>query len=237
MYKNKVVVITGGSGGIGAELVKAYAELDATVICLDIVGGDYKRCHYFLTDLGKKEEVVAAFATIKAQFGAVHVLINNGAISTFNKPVDTLTPEEFANVINVNLVGAFTCVSEFISANEGQDYGRIVNISSTRWHQNEAGWEAYGASKGGLVSLTNSLVVSLSNTPITVNVVSPGWIQSADYDALRDIDHKQHPSGRVGRPKDIVNACQFLTHPDNDFVNGANILVDGGMTKKMIYQD
>nr|WP_269809337.1 SDR family oxidoreductase [Enterovibrio nigricans] len=190
-----------------------------------------------MTDLGKKEEVVAAFATIKAQFGVVHVLINNGAISTFNKPVDTLTSEEFANVINVNLVGAFTCISEFIAANAGQTYGRIVNISSTRWHQNEAGWEAYGASKGGLVSLTNSLVVSLSKTPITVNVVSPGWIQTADYDALRDVDHQQHPSGRVGKPKDIVNACQFLTHPDNDFVNGANILVDGGMTKKMIYQD
>ncbi len=237
MYTDKVVVITGGSNGIGAALVDAYAERDAVVVNLDIAEGEATRGYFIQTDLADKAAIAAAFAEIRRRFGAVHVLVNNGAITTFNKPVAELTPEEFANVVNVNLVGAFTCASEMIAANQGQDYGRIINIASTRWQQNESGWDAYGASKGGLVSLSQSLVNSLSETPITVNTVSPGWIQTSDYDALRDIDHAQHPSRRVGKPKDIVNACLFLSDAENDFVNGANIVVDGGMTKKMIYQD
>lgn len=86
-----------------------------------------------------------------------------------------------------------------------------------------------------MVSLTNSLCVSLSNTNITVNAISPGWIETEDYEHLTLEDHKQHPSGRVGKPQDIVNVCLFLSKEENDFINGANIIVDGGMTKKMIY--
>ncbi|MGL4737468.1 MAG: SDR family oxidoreductase [Cellulosilyticaceae bacterium] len=123
------------------------------------------------------------------------------------------------------------------SINVGETYGRIIQIASTRFHQNEADWEAYGASKGGLVSLTNSLCVSLADTPITVNTISPGWIEVNAYDQLTQMDHKQHPSGRVGKPSDIVNACLFLADEDNDFINGSNIVVDGGMTKKMIYAE
>lgn len=80
------------------------------------------------------------------------------------------------------------------------------------------------------------MAISLSNTAITVNAISPGWIQVDDY-KLSKRDNEQHPSGRVGKPKDIVNTCLFLTHEENDFVNGTNIIVDGGMTKKMIYED
>lgn len=115
------------------------------------------------------------------------------------------------------------------------DYGRIINIASTRWHQNQAGWEAYGASKGGLISLTNTLCVSLSETSITVNAISPGWIQCSEYETLFEEDHRQHPSGRVGVPEDIARMVMFLSAPENDFINGANIVIDGGMTKKMIY--
>ena len=127
------------------------------------------------------------------------------------------------------------CCQNFLCANEGAEYGRIINIASTRWHQNEAGWEAYGASKGGVVSLTNSLCVSLSDTAVTVNAISPGWIETGDYDALTEADHKQHPSGRVGKPADILRACLFLAAAESDFINGINLVVDGGMTKRMIY--
>ena len=167
--------------------------------------------------------------------GAVHVLVNNAALAHFHKPVMEMTADEFDNALSVNLRGAFLCAQAFIKANAGQGYGRIINIASTRWNQNEAGWEAYGASKGGLVSLTNTLAVSLSATPITVNAVSPGWIQVDGYETLSHSDHAQHPSGRVGIPRDIVNACLFLAHEENDFVNGHNLVVDGGMTKRMIY--
>jgi hypothetical protein len=142
----------------------------------------------------------------------------------------------FRDVLDVNLVASFICSKEFIKLNEGQNYGRIINIASTRFNQNEEGWEAYGASKGGLVSLTNTMAVSLSNTPITVNAISPGWIETENYDKLTKNNHIQHPSGRVGEPKDIVNAALFLADEENDFINAHNLIVDGGMTKKMIYE-
>lgn len=97
--------------------------------------------------------------------------------------------------------------------------------------------EGYAASKGGIYSLTHALALSLSPFHITVNSISPGWIENNHYDRLSPQDHLQHPSGRVGRPEDIANLCLFLAKEENDFINGENIVVDGGMTKKMIYTE
>ncbi|GAB7224869.1 SDR family oxidoreductase [Vibrio owensii] len=237
MYKDKVVVITGGSQGIGQHLALAYLEQQAKVIVLDIAPHKNSDMDFHLVDLGRPEQIEQAFDEIKGKYGKVDILINNGAIANFNKPIQQLTFEEFSRVIDVNLKGAFACSRRFIALNHTQSYGRIINIASTRWNQNESGWDAYGASKGGVVSITQSMAISLSDTPITVNAVSPGWIQVEGYDELDSFDHQQHPSGRVGKAKDIVSACLFLTHPENDFVNGHNLVVDGGMSKKMIYQD
>ncbi|PQJ71363.1 short-chain dehydrogenase [Vibrio jasicida] len=237
MYKDKVVVITGGSQGIGQHLALAYLEQQAKVIVLDIAPNKNPDMDFYLVDLGRPEQIEQAFDEIQRKYGKVDVLINNGAIANFNKPIQQLTFEEFSRVIDVNLKGAFACSRRFIALNHAQPYGRIINIASTRWNQNESGWDAYGASKGGVVSMTQSMAISLSDTPITVNAVSPGWIQVEGYGELDSFDHQQHPSGRVGKAKDIVNACLFLTHSENDFVNGHNLVVDGGMSKKMIYQD
>ncbi|WP_104038384.1 SDR family NAD(P)-dependent oxidoreductase [Vibrio jasicida] len=237
MYKDKVVVITGGSQGIGQHLALAYLEQQAKVIVLDIAPNKNPDMDFHLVDLGRPEQIEQAFDEIQRKYGKVDVLINNGAIANFNKPIQQLTFEEFSRVIDVNLKGAFACSRRFIALNHAQPYGRIINIASTRWNQNESGWDAYGASKGGVISMTQSMAISLSDTPITVNAVSPGWIQVEGYGELDSFDHQQHPSGRVGKAKDIVNACLFLTHPENDFINGHNLVVDGGMSKKMIYQD
>ena len=236
MYKNKVVLVTGAGNGIGNAIAREYAKLDADVIAIDVVDSKFEEVNidFYKADLKNEEEIKFVFKEVIKKYGAVHVLINNGAISKFNKSIFDIDISEFDEVIAVNLRGSFICAKEFIKANKNQNYGRIVNIASTRFNQNEAGWEAYGASKGGLVSLTNTMAISLSETPITVNAISPGWIQVDDY-SLSEIDKKQHPSGRVGVSKDIVNTCLFLTNVDNDFLNGANIVVDGGMTKKMIY--
>lgn len=238
MYKDKVVLITGAANGIGYEIAKAYAKLNATVVALDIKDTKFeeKNIDFYKADLKSEEQIKNVFKNTVKKYGAVHILINNGAISKFNKSIFDIEVSEFDEVISANLRGSFICAKEFIKANANQNYGRIINIASTRYNQNEAGWEAYGASKGGLISLTNTMAVSLSDTPITVNAISPGWIQVEDYE-LSEIDKKQHPSGRVGVSKDIVNTCLFLSNKENDFVNGANIVVDGGMTKKMIYAD
>jgi NAD(P)-dependent dehydrogenase (short-subunit alcohol dehydrogenase family) len=113
--------------------------------------------------------------------------------------------------------------------------GAIVNIASTRALMSEPNSEAYAASKGGILSLTHALAVSLAGDHIRVNAISPGWIETGDYGKLRQIDHAQHPAGRVGKPDDIARACLYLCHDENDFITGTNIVIDGGMTRKMIY--
>jgi NAD(P)-dependent dehydrogenase (short-subunit alcohol dehydrogenase family) len=120
--------------------------------------------------------------------------------------------------------------------------GSIVNIASTRALQSEANTEAYSASKGGVVALTHALAVSLG-PDIRVNCISPGWIAVDDWKksarrkqpVLRPEDHAQHPVGRVGHPEDIAALAAYLISSKASFITGQNFVVDGGMTKKMIY--
>ncbi len=234
----KVALVTGAAGGIGRELVRALVESGCTVCALDV------REHVFDTewgvdsyelDLQDEAALVDCFARITQKHGAPMILINNAAAQLPARVVVDLSLSDFETVIRSNLTATFLCCREFVKVNKGQAYGRIINIASTRYHQNEADFEAYGASKGGIVALSNSLCVSLAKTPITVNVISPGWIQTSDYEGLSAQDHAQHPSGRVGRPDDIARACVFLCDERNDFINGAHLIIDGGMTKRMIY--
>lgn len=235
----KLAVITGGTGGIGYCLSTGFYKEGYNVVVLDYE--EHRRLAdgiiFIRTDLSDPEDIDCTFKVIKKEYGPIHILINNAAISQFSKGIQEMTLEDFDQVCAVNLRSPFMCSKYFIEGNEGQDYGRIINIASTRFQQNEMHWEAYGTTKGGLVSLTNSLCVSLSGLPITVNTISPGWIQTENYDDLSVEDHRQHPSGRVGKPEDVLRACLFLVDEQNDFINGHNLVLDGGMTKKMIYID
>ncbi len=231
----KVCIITGGSRGLGLDMSLRFAAQGFRVVVLDIVETTQDNVEFIRTDLSKPQEITEAFSRIEQMYGKAHVLINNGAVSVFEKDIAQTTLEDIDTVLHTNLRGAYLCAQAFIPLNGGEDYGRIINISSTRWHQNMAHWELYGMSKGGMVSLTNSLCVSLIGTPITVNAISPGHIHTGVWKELEERDHTIHPSNRVGIPRDISNVCLFLAHPENDFINGSNIVVDGGMTKKMIY--
>ncbi|WP_215146003.1 SDR family NAD(P)-dependent oxidoreductase [Exiguobacterium qingdaonense] len=231
-----VMIVTGVSQGIGNAIAQAFAD-QYEVIGLD-VGDDpnVKGLHFYQVDLGDATEVKRVFEDIQNRFGHAHVLINNGGIASLVKPIDELEIDTFKRVIDVNLVGTFSCSKYFLELNQNQSYGRIVNMASTRAHQNDPHWDAYGASKGGIIGLTQSLAISLSDRPVTVNAISPGWIHTSDEE-LRKIDHAQHPSGRVGAPRDIVHAVRYLIDTRNDFLNGHNLVIDGGMTKKMIYEE
>lgn len=110
--------------------------------------------------------------------------------------------------------------------------GSIVSMASTRAFMSESNSESYAATKGGIISLTHSLASSLAKDNIIVNCISPGWIETGDYNDLREVDHAQHFSGRVGKPSDIAKACLYLTDPSNNFVTGTNVTIDGGMTKR-----
>lgn len=165
----------------------------------------------------------------------IDILINNAGKGLFKSPYD-LTLEEWDDLLNTNLRSVFLCSREAAKyMRKNKDGGSIVNIASTRAIMSEPNSEAYAASKGGIVALTHALAASLSKDKITVNCISPGWIETGDYSQLRPIDHEQHLSRRVGKPEDIARACLYLTDKENDFVTGINLIVDGGMTRKMIY--
>ncbi|MBF0708253.1 SDR family oxidoreductase [Alkalihalobacillus hwajinpoensis] len=240
----KVVVVTGAGHGIGRGVAIAYADKGYRVVLADVneegcketeklMHGDYG--DIILTDVSKPESIKQLFHKVEEKYGRLDILINNAGLTVF-KHMDELGVEEWDNVINTNLRSVFLgsrAAAHLMRRNNG---GSIVNIASTRATMSEPNSEAYAATKGGIVALSHALAVSLADDHITVNSISPGWIEVEDYEALRDVDHEQHLSKRVGKPSDIGRACLFLTNKENDFVTGENLVVDGGMTRKMIYE-
>jgi NAD(P)-dependent dehydrogenase (short-subunit alcohol dehydrogenase family) len=246
-HQGLTVVITGAPGGIGSHLCRSYAGQGAKVFATGLHGPEGQELaaeisrsggmiKYKAADLRKPQEIEDLFADAEAAYGGIDVLINNAGYGVWKSPFE-LTVEEWDGVLETNLRGTFLCSREAAKRMKEQERkGSIVNISSTRHLQSEAGGEAYAASKGAIVSLTHALALSLGAFSIRVNSVSPGWIETGDYGKLRAGDHAQHPAGRVGTPDDIVRACFYLTDPANDFVTGIDLVVDGGMTRKMIYE-
>lgn len=175
--------------------------------------------------------------TVNRTFGQIDVLINNAGKSVFKSPFELAT-EEWDDIINTNLRSVFLASREaarFMRNNK--EGGAIINIASTRAIMSEPNSEAYAATKGGIVALTHALAASFSQYRITVNTISPGRIETGDYSKLRKEDHEQHFSMRVGKPDDIARACLYLTAKENNFATGINLIVDGGMTRKMIYAE
>lgn len=247
--QGKTVFVTGGANGIGRGIVIAFCQAGADVIfcdmdedagnCLCCELKDY-RCTFIKTDISDKDALTSTINEVLRKKGNIDILINNAGVSRFGSILD-VPVEDFDKVLDINLRPVF--ITAKLLAKHRSDnpylnsYGRIINIASTRYLMSEPNSEAYAASKGGIVSLTHALAISLSQYNITVNCISPGWIETGDYTQLKPMDHKQHPSGRVGVPQDIAQTCLFLCNPNNNFVNGQNIIVDGGMTKKMIYEE
>ncbi len=243
--KNKVCLVTGGANGIGESIVRSFHKEGARVAFCDTDKDNGEKLSreltgtlFFQTDISDEEALLQTMQNIYNEYGDIDILINNAGISKFS-PLTETGIDEFDNIIRINLRPAFITSREMAirrNTEEGKKkYGRIINMSSTRYLQSEPGTEGYSASKGGITSITHALAISLSEYNITVNCISPGWIDTGHYGELSAEDHRQHPSGRVGVPEDIARVCLFLAMPENDFINGQNIVVDGGMTKKMIY--
>jgi len=152
------------------------------------------------------------------------------------KQLGDLTLAEWNRVIDTNLTATFL-LARAAEKPLRKSRGAVVTIASTRAQMSEPNTESYAATKGGLVALTHALALSLG-PDVRVNCVSPGWIATKNYGALRRKDHLQHPAGRVGRPDDIAEIVAWLLDGKRSgFVTGANFVVDGGMTRKMIYED
>ena len=242
--KLEVVCITGGANGIGKKIAESFYERGYTVVFSDTdqVNGLAwqkhlgERAHFIHSDVRKEEDIIRLFRYIDETFGTLDVLINNAGKVAFI-PILEHTIEQWDDVMNTNIRSVFLCSRE--AAKLMKKYGEggaIISMASTRATMSEPDTESYAASKGAILAITHALAASLSPFNITVNCISPGWIETGDYKQLRDIDHEQHFSNRVGLPRDIAKACLFLADKQNNFINGENITIDGGMSKKMIYE-
>lgn len=247
MTKN--IIVTGGAQGIGKivtqHLLKegfnvSVFEIDAEAIAEFREEETSEKLAFFKCDVSKENEVEKAIKSSAEKFGCYDGLVNNAAIAR-NKPVTELTLEEWQRVIDVNLTGTFLC-AKHAAPHLKATSGSIINLCSTRAFQSEPNTEAYSASKGGVFALTHALAMSLG-PKIRVNCISPGWIDvsgirkksEANPYKITGADKKQHPAGRVGFGSDVARMVLFLLNPENSFITGQNFVVDGGMTKKMIY--
>jgi NAD(P)-dependent dehydrogenase (short-subunit alcohol dehydrogenase family) len=234
----KTAVVTGGGHGIGKGIVKKLLEERCRVIAFDANAGylselknEYPQAETTLCDVGNPDEVKDAMKRIESLFGTIDYLVNNAGISVF-EPIETMSIETWNRILSVNLSSIFYAVK--FGRHLFAEQSAMVNIASTRALMSEPHGEAYGASKGGIVALTHALAISLG--PKTrVNCISPGWIEVNDYEHLSEADHTQHPAGKVGCVAHIAETVWFLLSNKAAFITGQNIIVDGGMTRKMIY--
>lgn len=248
-FKDNIVIITGAGNGIGRAVAAMYAAHGAHVVIAErnreagesvahsinaseIATGT---ATFQQVDVSQPDHIEQLMQMVDERWGRLDVLINNAGLSTWESPYD-LSVEAWDHILNTNLRSVFLGSREAAKIMRKHGGGSIINLSSSRAHMSEPNSEAYAASKGGILALTHALAVSLGPDGIRVNAISPGWIENGDYSALRPLDHAQHPAGRVGVPDDIARACLFLTQKDNDFITGTELVIDGGMTRKMIYE-
>ncbi len=246
---DKIAVVTGGGQGIGRAITEALLNAGARVWIADCdaeAGAEtYAEfahlgpIEFLLTDISE-EQAVERLRQQVAVGGGLDLLVNNAGLMV-RKPIEELSLKEWQRVLDINLTGPFLCSRAFVPLLRTRR-GSIVNIASTRAVMSEPHTESYSASKGGLVALTHALALSLG-PEVRVNCISPGWVDVTPWASrsrrspaqLSEQDHAQHPSGRVGRPEDIASMVLYLASDEAGFITGENIVIDGGMTRKMIY--
>ncbi|HZD21003.1 MAG TPA: SDR family oxidoreductase [Burkholderiales bacterium] len=238
-YSQKAALVTGGARGIGLASALLLAERGYRVAIADRdraagrktaaeAGLAFIRC-----DVAREADVRACVRQVLRRYGRLDALVNNAGIAEpATGPLEKLRLAEWNRRIGANLSGMFL-MAKHAAAHLRRTRGAMVNIASTRALQSEPDTEAYAASKGGVVALTHALALSLG-PEVRVNCVSPGWIDTGKAKLSRR-DHLQHPVGRVGRPADVAELVAFLLSNAAGFATGQNYVLDGGMTRKMIY--
>ena len=224
MFKDKVVVVTGGANGIGKCIAKEFEKCGAHVCVIDKAAGKH-----FVGDLAQQDVLEQFAAQVIDKYGHVDVLVNNAL--PLMKGIDDCSYEEFSYAMAVGVTAPFYLSKLF--ASHFATGASIINISSSRDRMSQPQTESYTAAKGGIAALTHALAVSLAGK-VRVNSISPGWIDTA-YTVYAGADAVQQPAGRVGNPMDIAQMVLFLCSDKAGFITGENICIDGGMTRQMIY--
>ena len=224
MFQNKVIVITGGAGGIGKCIAEEFEKQGAQICVIDCVQGNH-----YVGDIGEKSVLENFARQVIAKYGRVDVLVNNAPPLFLG--IDDCSFEQFQRSLAIGVTAPFYLSKLF--APYFAEGASIINISSSRDRMSQPQTESYTAAKGGIAALTHALAVSFAGK-IRVNSVSPGWIDT-DYRVYEGADAIQQPAGRVGNPLDIANMVLFLASDKAGFITGENICIDGGQTRLMIY--
>ena len=243
--KDKVAVVTGASRGIGRAIAVALAQEGARVVIN--YQGNEKAAHETAElvtatkapepvpmkfDVADRAQVDAAFEQIKERLGTVHVLVNNAGISR-DGLLMRFKDDDWDQTLNTNLTGAFHCARAVSRLMIKQRWGRIINISSVVGEAGNAGQVAYSAAKAGMIGMTKTLAQELASRTITVNVVTPGFIETDMTAALTEEQKKgileQVPLGSMGHPDDVAHAVAFLASEKARYITGHVLSVNGGM--------
>ena len=238
-FKNKNILITGASGGIGRELVKKFVSLGGNVVGsgtktekLDLIKKKYPNIKVKKFDLSEHSRIEEFIDDVSLQLGGLDILINNAGTNVDNLSL-RMKEEEWKKVIDVNLTSTFLLTKHAIKKMLKNKFGRVVNITSVVGHTGNLGQSNYAASKSGIIGMSKSLAIEYARKNITVNCVSPGFIVS---DMTMNIAEKvkiyltsKIPMGKLGTGEDVSSCVAFLSSDQASYVTGETIHVNGGM--------
>ena len=239
ILKDKKILITGATGGIGYSLVKKFNELDANILAsgtnelkLSNLSKEYPKINVLKFKLEEHNKVEAFIDQAFKKLGGLDILINNAGITLDNLSI-RLTDEDWKKVLDINLTSSFLMCKHAIKKMLKKKYGKIINITSIVGHTGNFGQANYAASKAGIVAFSKSLALEYAKKKININCISPGFIKTDMTDKISEDFKKilisKIPSGDLGTGEDVSNCAAFLASDMANYINGETIHVNGGM--------